>query len=107
MDNLGVILPYLYPDASPISDWEVTYKSKKGRAFAIVKWNEEKLGPQPTEEFLASKEAEAVAAVKAKKDKKVKDKEDLAALTPAQIDAAGPDKLKEILKTMLANMRSN
>lgn len=55
--NLGNMVSFLYPNAIPVIDYGVM---STPRGYEIVYWNEEKLGAQPTEEFLLTKTQEGI-----------------------------------------------
>jgi hypothetical protein len=49
MNNLGLILKHLYPNADPLRDYRV---QDDGAGPYIAEWDEAKLGPRPTQEEL-------------------------------------------------------
>jgi len=49
MNNLGLILRHLYPNANPLADYRV---QDDGSGPYIAHWDEAKLGPRPTQEEL-------------------------------------------------------
>lgn len=63
MKNLGVVLLHLYPAANPTRDFRVQ-DDGDGRGPRIVRWDAEKLGPQPTSDVLFAAEAAALDAVR-------------------------------------------
>lgn len=62
MNNLALIISYLFPNASPISDYTCQDNSDGNGPF-IAFWNETKLGPQPTQEQLLAAESDALFEV--------------------------------------------
>jgi len=60
IENAWFVLRYLYPNADDLHDYRLEKNSETGDLFISV-WDEAKLGKQPTIEFIASKEAEALA----------------------------------------------
>ncbi len=62
MQNLGLILATLYPNADPLVDYRV---QDDGAGPYIAYWNEQALGPQPDTATLQAAEAAAVAAAEA------------------------------------------
>jgi hypothetical protein len=77
MKNLGLIVQYLYPDANPIRDFCV---QDDGSGPRIAKWDEAKLGKQPTENELKTAETDALAASAALAAKSESDRSALDAL---------------------------
>jgi len=57
MPKYALVLKYLYP-AHDRNDYKIAIRDG---VESIAHWNENVLGPRPTDEFLATKEAEAVA----------------------------------------------
>lgn len=83
MNNLGLILSTLYPNAVPLVDYRVQDNSD-GNGPYIAHWDEAKLGPQPDAATLQA--AEAAALRKAEARKKIADAE--ARITPRRLREA-------------------
>lgn len=59
LQNLPIVLQYLYPNGHPPFDYSIIYDSKD---YLIAKWNTAKLGEQPTQQVIDANEDAAVLA---------------------------------------------
>ncbi len=83
MNNLGLILSTLYPNAVPLRDYRVQDNSD-GNGPYIAYWDDVKLGPQPDAATLLA--AESVALRRAEARKKIAEAE--ARITPRRLREA-------------------
>jgi hypothetical protein len=89
-DDLGSILAWLYPDASPLYDYRVQQDSEEAGPY-IAYWDAAKLGPQPTTAEVMARRDEWLAATRRRKRTLLSILDSLNALTAAQKTAIGND----------------